>query len=122
MDTLITEKPVEEQSQPQINSPQTSQKNVLMAVFSYLGPLIIISYLTAKEDSFVKFHIRQGAVLFGIEIALMILTSMFYPLMMLSWLINLGILILSIIGIVNAVKGKEEELPLVGHLAVHIPL
>ncbi len=122
MDTLITERPVEEPSQPQISSPQTSQKNVLMAVFSYLGPLIIISYLTAKEDSFVKFHIRQGAVLFGIEIALMILTSMFYPLMMLSWLINLGILILSIIGIVNAVKGKEEELPLVGHLAVHIPL
>ena len=62
-----------------------------MAVFSYLGPLIIISYLTAKEDSFVKFHIRQGAVLFGIEIALMILTSMFYPLMMLSWLINLDL-------------------------------
>lgn len=122
MDTLITEKPVEEQSQPQTNSPQTSQKNVLMAVFSYLGPLIIISYLTAKEDSFVKFHIRQGAVLFAIEIALMILTSMFFPLMMLSWVINLGILILSIIGIVNAVKGKEEELPLVGHLAVHIPL
>ena len=39
----------------------------LFAVLSYLGPLVIISLLAGgKEDSFTKFHIKQGLVLFTI--------------------------------------------------------
>ncbi|MHB0865491.1 MAG: hypothetical protein ACYC1Y_01120 [Minisyncoccota bacterium] len=100
------------------------QKNVFLAAISYIGPLIIISYLLAKEDSFVMFHVRQAAVLFGIEIALWLLTSLFWPLWLLwlLWqLVNLGVTILALIGIVYAIQGKETALPLVGHLAVYIP-
>ena len=131
MDQPVGEQPV--QHTEQVPSPShTAQKNTLMAAISYLGPLVILSYLMAKDDSFVKFHVRQGAVLFGIEIAVMAFTAPFLPLglvfiffpflMIFLQLINIGLLILSIIGIANAVQNKEKELPLVGHLAVNIPL
>ncbi|MHB1163111.1 MAG: DUF4870 domain-containing protein [Minisyncoccota bacterium] len=97
------------------------QKNVFLAAISYIGPLIIVSYLLAKEDSFVMFHVRQAAVLFGIEIALWLLTSLFWPLWLLWQIVNLGVTILALVGIVYAIQGKETALPLVGHLAVHIP-
>jgi uncharacterized membrane protein len=89
----------------------------LMAVFAYLGPLVILSYLMSKNDPFVKFHIKQGLVLFGIEIVVAILGSMVWSLWMLFNIINLGTLIFSIIGIVNAVQAKQNELPIIGRFA-----
>lgn len=124
------DKPVEQhEGQPAQStdvSPHVGQKNVLMAALSYVGPLIIISYLVAKDDPFVKFHIRQGAILFIIEVALFVITSLFWSIFwsmeMFLQIINLGLLVLSVIGIINAVQSKEKELPLIGHLSVHIPL
>jgi hypothetical protein len=54
-----------------METPQNaaSQDNKLMGILAYIGPLIIVSYLVAKDDPFVKFHIKQGLVLFVIEIA-----------------------------------------------------
>ncbi|MDE2021381.1 MAG: hypothetical protein KGI71_00410 [Patescibacteria group bacterium] len=101
---------------------QGSRKNTFVAAMSYFGPLVVVSYVLAKKDSFVMFHIRQAAVLFCIEVALWVLTSFFWPLWLFWQLINLGIFVLAIIGIVHAVQSEETELPLVGHLAVHIPL
>ena len=54
------------QSMPKEEAPQ---KDVLMAVLAYIGPLVIISYIQAKNDLFVKFHIKQGLVLLVIEVA-----------------------------------------------------
>ena len=94
------------------------QKNILMAVFAYMGPLIIVSYIIGREDPFVKFHIKQGLVLFAIEAALWVLSSFFWMIFYQFWMIwqiiNLAIFILAIVGIINAAQGKEKELPLVG--------
>lgn len=99
------------------------QKNILMAILSYIGPLVIVSYLTSKDDPFVKFHIKQGLVLFVIEVGVWFLTSMmFYQFWMILNIINLGTLILSIVGIVNAAQGHEKELPLVGQFSKHFPI
>src|SRR6185436_11654524 len=99
---------------PAQNNTVAPGKNIAMAILSYIGPLVIVSYLTAKDDPFVKFHIKQGLVLFIIEIAVWVLSGMLWPLWMLLRLINLATLILSIVGIINASQGKEKELPLVG--------
>ena len=97
----------------------TPQNNTLMAVLSYIGPLVFIPYLTAKNDPFVKFHIKQGLVLIVIEI-LIFAANLVAPFFMIIFgLINLGTFILSIVGIVWAVQGKEKELPLVGQFASH---
>jgi uncharacterized membrane protein len=92
-------------------------QNTLMGVLAYIGPLIIVSYLMAKDNSFVKFHIKQALILFIIEIATWFIGGMFWPLWMILNVVNLAVLVLSIIGIVNVVQGKEKELPLIGKFA-----
>jgi uncharacterized membrane protein len=49
-----------------------------------------------------------------IEIGVWIITMFLSPFAILANLINLGAFVLSIIGIINVVQGKEKELPLVG--------
>ena len=92
-----------------------------MSVLAYLGILIVIPFIMAKDDPTVKFHIKQGLVLFIIEIAVWAIgTTMFYwQVWQLLQLVNLATLVLAIIGIINVVQGKQKELPLVGSFASH---
>jgi uncharacterized membrane protein len=98
------------------------QQNMAMAVLAYIGPLVIVSYLVAKDDSFVKFHIKQGLVLFAIEVILSIVASTMWSFWMIINLINFAIFVLSVIGIINAIQGKEEELPVVGSFAKYFKI
>jgi uncharacterized membrane protein len=98
------------------SSAPTIEKNTVMGVLSYLGPLVLIPLLTEKNDPFVKYHVKQGLVLFVIEVATWLVLDMF-RLWMLSDLINLGCLVLTVIGIINVVKGEQKELPLVGQFS-----
>ena len=93
------------------------KKNTLMAVLSYLGPLVIVSFIVAKDDPFAKFHIKQGLVLLVIWVVISILQSTMWQFWMLYQLLNLGVFILAIVGIINAAQGKEQDLPLVGQFA-----
>ena len=114
---------MEQQSSEPVAKPVEAQKphnRKLMGVLAYLGILVIIPFLLAKDDPFVKFHIKQGLILAIIEIALWVLGGMFlFQLWPLINLINLGTLVLAIIGIVNVVNDREQVLPLVGSLAKH---
>ncbi len=103
------------------NSPN-AQKNIPMAVLCYIGPLVIVSYIAAKSDSFVKYHIKQGAIVFAVEVALWILGALWWPLWPLWNLVSLGTLVLSIIGIIHAAKGEEKPLPFVGHWSKNVPV
>ena len=99
-----------------------TNNNTIMGILSYLGPLVLIPYLTNKTDEFVKFHTKQGLVLFGIEIVVWLLGSMMYGMMMIGSILNLITLILTIIGIVNVVQGHKKELPVVGAWANNIKI
>jgi uncharacterized membrane protein len=90
------------------------ESHVLMGVLSYLGPLVIISYFMINNNSFVKFHVKQGLVLFIVEVIIWILTPMFWQLWTLIQLINLVVFVLSVIGIINVVQKKEKMLPVIG--------
>lgn len=98
---------------------------VLMAALAYLGPLLLIPLITSREQSFVRYHLRQGIVLFGLYLAVQVVMSMFmfamwmWPLMS---ILNFGILALIILGIVHVVKKQEAPLPLIGSLASYIKL
>lgn len=96
-------------------SPSHAGKNIGMAVVAYI--LFFIPLLTdAKNDPFVKYHVKQGLVLFITSFILMIVGRM--PVIgMFTWILNIGVLVLFIIGIMNAIGGKETPLPLIGHLA-----
>ena len=98
----------------------TQEKNTLMAVLAYLGILIIIPFLVAKDKPFVKFHLKQGLVLFIIEAIVWVLGMYFFwELYRVLQLVNLAMIIFSILGIVNVLQGKEKELPLLGQFAKH---
>lgn len=106
-------------TQPTTPATPTIENDTLMGVLCYLGPLVIIPYMTALDNPFVKFHVKQGIVLFGLEVIIyiigtMLLFSGLYPIIM---LLNLGTLILAIMGIVNVVGKKEAALPLIGQYA-----
>jgi len=116
---METENNTNQNTTPPANQPAPApvDNTTLMGILAYLGPLVLIPYLTAKNDPFVKFHIKQGLVLVAIEIVLMILSSMIWGIPGLFQLLNLGLIILSILGIVNVTQKKETELPLVGQFS-----
>lgn len=100
----------------------THGNKTLFGILSYLGPLVIVSFLVSKHDSFVKFHIKQGFVLLAIEVIAWVLGMWMWQLWMIVNILNLGTLILSIVGIVNVIQNKEKELPLVGSLAKNVKI
>ncbi len=85
------------------------EDNKLWAVLGYLGILCLIPLLGKKDSPFAQYHAKQGLVLLiGYVVS-------WIP--FLGWIIGLGILILAIIGILNALGGKMTPLPLVGQYA-----
>lgn len=86
-----------------------------MAALCYFGILVIIPLITdAKKDPYVKFHIKQGLVL----LIAGIITSFISMVPVLGWVVGfilwIILLILFIIGLINAITGKEKELPIIG--------
>ncbi|MES2215790.1 MAG: hypothetical protein V4481_00655 [Patescibacteria group bacterium] len=109
-------------SQPSPAPVQAVDNHTILGVLSYLGPLVIVSYLMGKDIPFIKFHAKQGLVLFGIEIIVWILGSVSFSFWMILNIVNLATLVLSIIGIINVIQHKEKELPLVGSLSRYIKM
>ena len=93
------------------------QKNIL-AIISYIGILCLIPILMKDKDGFIKFHAKQGLVLFIAEaITWIIFAALPYQLWFLYNLLTLLWIILSVIGIINAVKGEQKSLPVIGKFA-----
>ena len=110
--------PVTPPATPPAPAPQSAGHNhTLMGVLAYLGILVIVPWMMAKNDPFVKFHVQQGLVLLIIEAALWLFGGMFWGLWYVIQIIHFATIILSIIGIVNVVQKQEKELPLVGSFA-----
>lgn len=97
-----------------------SNNRMLMGILAYFGILVIIPFIVAKDDPFVKFHIKQGMVLAAIWIGFWVLGMFMWMLYPIISIVNLALLVLSIVGIVNVVQNKEAPLPVVGSLAKHI--
>ena len=95
-------------------------ENIGMAVVAYI--LFFIPLLTdAKNDPFVRYHVKQGLVLF-IAWFVVVAISWLPMIYMFSWVLHVGLFVLFIMGIRNAVGGKETPLPLIGQFAdkIHI--
>lgn len=100
-----------------------SNKKV-MGVLCYLGILWIVPLLTdSKNDPFVKFHINQGIVLTILWIVIGIASSIlaFIPIIggVIGTILWVALAILAILGILNALKLEQKELPVVGKFKVY---
>ncbi len=102
-------------------SEKTKELNTGMAVLAYI--IFFVPLLTdAKDDPYVKYHVKQGLVLF----IAWVLTGVFNMVPVIGWMlapiVYLVLLVLLIMGILNAVNGAKKPLPLIGQFADKINL
>ena len=116
---------------PETNAPTATNQSAgsfvqqnnqtLMAVLAYLGILILIPFLMSRDNAFVKYHLKQGLILIICEAVVWTVRMqsmfMFTPIF---GAINIALFVLAIIGVLNAIQGKEKEIPLIGGLARYI--
>ncbi|MBR1926894.1 MAG: hypothetical protein IJ840_03970, partial [Bacteroidales bacterium] len=93
--------------------PDDINANKLMAVLAYFGILVLIPLFAAKESKYARFHVNQGLILL-ICCVVSIAISRIPGVAFIAWILNIFIFVLAVIGIINAVKGKTKEIPLVG--------
>ena len=111
-----------QKTMPQGGMDKDAQENKLIAAISYLSILCLVGLLGKKDSVFVQHHAKQGLVLFVIEIGLMVVNII--PILgQIIWLFgSIAVMVLAIMGIINAVQGKNADLPLIGDLAKKINL
>ena len=63
---------------PSTQETPTVNQDTVMGILCYLGPLVLVPFLTKKEDPFVAFHVKQGLVLFALEVILWLISSYLY--------------------------------------------
>ena len=101
------------------------QNNKTMGILSYIGILVLIPIFAAKESRFARFHANQGLVLLiaqaiaGTAISIVAAILGFIPvigkvLAALLWLVEPVLFIPSVLGIINAARGRAKELPITG--------
>ncbi len=106
--------------------PQDIQNNKVMALLAYLGFLFLIPLLAAPNSRFARYHANQGLVLFIFEAIAGVVTGIICVIPFVGWIIGgilsgaVGIfgLVLTILGIVNAVNGQAKQLPLIGGITI----
>lgn len=100
---------------------EENKKNTGMAVVAYL--IFFIPLLTdAKNDPFVKYHVKQGIVLLISAIVVSLAMQVLPGISSVIALLDIAIIVLLIIGIMNASKGEEKPLPLIGQFADKIKI
>jgi len=85
-----------------------------MAIVAYI--LFFVPLLTEdKNDPFVHYHVKQGLALLIAAVVVSIFGT-FVPII--GWILwfplSIVIMILFIIGVVNAATGKQKPLPIIG--------
>ena len=90
------------------------------AILSYLWILCLIPILMKKEEDFVRFHARQGLMLFIVEVAIGIIgiIPLLGPVVSKVGIVACGIL--SIVGIVQVLMGNKWKMPVIGDWAEKI--
>lgn len=101
------------------------EEGKIFAFLAYLLSIIgfVIVLLAKKDNKFAMFHAKQSLVLFIVYIigwiVLMLIPVLGWMLLFVWWII---MLIFTILGIINALTGKEKELPIIGKYAEKIKI
>lgn len=103
-----------EQVPSQMFEKEDIEKNKAMAILAYI--IFLIPLLAAKDSKFAMYHANQGLVLFLVGLAVNVVGGI-VP--FIGWFVilpfgNLFVVVLVILGIINAAKGEAKPLPLIG--------
>ena len=115
-------------------SKEEIENGKLMALLSYIGILALIPYFAEKENKYVRFHAIQGLNLLIINLVVsaasfvvaIVATVLFiipiigrilgYLLYLVIGLVPVGLLVISILGVVYSLQGNAKELPIVNQI------
>jgi len=86
------------------------EENKDMAALSYAWILSIVVFFTRRNSPFVRFHAKQGIVLFILSIA-------FWMVPFVGRLLELVVLAFCAFGFIAAAQGQWKDLPFVGAMA-----
>ena len=110
----------------------------LIWVFLMAG-VIVVPIIIGKDSPFVKFHLNNGIILLVLAFTVTLLSIinhtifplrlntttwsygrvfLYYIFQVLYWLVNIGVLALTVFGIIHAAKGEKKALPIVGGLKI----
>ena len=120
--------PAQEKS-AEYDAKKDASDNMVFGILAYFGILVLIPILAAKESKFARFHSNQGLILFIACIAYGIVLSVLSSIILgISWnlwwilsILRVGYIffaVLAILGIINAAKGEEKELPVLGKFKI----
>ena len=94
----------------------TTDEGKPTAIIAYLWVIgLVIAFLmnSTKKNAFASFHIRQAVGLIAIHLIIQ-LVDRFLGMGMLTWVFDIGLLILWVLGIFSAIQGEEKTVPLLG--------
>jgi uncharacterized membrane protein len=94
------------------------EKNKAMAIVAYI--LFFVPLLAARESRFAMYHTNQGLLVFLGALAVNIVGGIipFIGPLIIAPIGNLCVLVLMILGIINAANGKQAPLPFIGHIQI----
>ena len=94
-------------------SSEDIEKNKVIAALAYL--IFFLPLLAAQDSSYARFHANQGLLLFILGFSGNTILTI---IPILGWILipffSLFVLILAVMGILNAINGKAKDLPLIG--------
>lgn len=104
-----------------IAAKEDIEKNRVFGIFAYI--FFPVPFFAAKNSPFANYHTRRGIVIFIAAIAIMLLEFIVGMIPVLKWLLGLPLYLISLVplaytvlGIINAARGKMKELPFFNRL------
>lgn len=104
-----------------------SSDRTLMVVLSYLGLLSLIPYLTKKEDADIHWHAKNGVGLLILDVVVWVVIFVLgfvagkmglgCGLAVVNCIVWIGLLVLHVYCIIQAVGGKRPRIPVVTDFA-----
>lgn len=109
-------------NQPSSQSTANPDDEKIIAAIGYFWLLFLLPLLLKKDSQYCQFHAKQGLVLFIFSLIIMIIgviPVLGWLIAFLGWII---VVILALLGFVNALQGRKWELPYLGKYARRINL
>ena len=99
------------------NTASDAQKNKVVGILAYF--LFFLPFIMAPDSKFAKFHANQSLILLIVWVASWF-AGMVVPVLgaFISMLVGLAVLVLWIMGVINAAKGEMKQLPLIGTFTI----
>jgi uncharacterized membrane protein len=112
---------------------ELSDQDRILLVFGYMGPLAIFALIATRRE-FVKWHARQGLVLFMSLVALFVILRPIHSIINhynwwywigelfwgCVWLVALGAALVTLLCILRGMEGERFKIPMIGDLADRI--